>query len=268
MERHNIDKIALISTMVDPFFVDGIPEKLANIVRKALQSKWKSIGLLMYNTTVNQKGQFSILGKVYNIYSRPDDELVAKAIEAHPSKFYGWIFVNPAAEDPVAVIDKRAGNPSWIGVKCHPFWHRYPIKMLDDTCAYCVEKRLPILLHLGGNKEMGNFRYLPERYPSLKIIYAHAGVPYYGELWAYIKNRPNIFVDISSPYLDESLRIATLKTLGAHKCIYGTDGPYGYPDTDGMYDHGAILSEIDRFPINDKEKELILGINFMEIIGI
>jgi predicted TIM-barrel fold metal-dependent hydrolase len=268
MKRHSIDRIALIASMVDPFHVEGFAAKLANLSRKALLGKWKRVGLLMYNSTVTKKGRFSILGKMFDIYSQPDDDLVAQAIEAHPDKFYGWIFINPAVSDPIADIDKRAGDSGWVGVKCHPFWHRYSVKRLDNTCAYCTEKGLPLLLHLGGDNERGDYRYLPERHPNLKIIYAHSGVPYYHELWEYVKTQPNVFVDISSPYLDEPLRNATVKALGVHKCHYGTDGPYGYPATDGRYDHGAILAEIDRFPISQKEKERILGDNFQEIAGI
>ncbi len=268
MKQHSIDKVALISSMVDPFDVEGVAEKLANLCRKALTGKWKKAGLLMYNTTVTAKGKFSILGKMYDIYDQPDDELVARAIAAYPDKFLGWIFINPAMGDPIKEIDNRLGNPAWIGVKCHPFWHRYSVKMLDDACSYCVEKDLLLLLHLGGTRDRGDFKYLPERHPDLKLVYAHAGVPHYGELWEYIKNKPNVYIDISSPYLDEPLRNKALKALGAEKCLYGTDGPFGYPGEDGQYDHGAILAEIDRFPISGTDKEKMLGGNFKDITGI
>ncbi len=268
MAQHHIDKIALIAPMCDPFHVEGIAEKLANLGRKALMGNWKKVGLVMYNTTVTAKGKFSILGKTYDIYDRPDDELVASAIKAHPDKFLGWIFINPMMEDPIKYIDQHLGNTAWIGVKCHPHWHRYPVSMLDDAASYCEEKELPLLLHLGGIKDRGDFRYLPERHPKLKLVYAHAGVPHYGELWGYIQNKPNVYVDISSPYLDEALRNQAVKTLGAEKCIYGTDGPFGYPGIDGKYDHGIILSEIDRFPISGTDKEKILGENFSAITGI
>ncbi len=268
MKQHSIDKIALISPMVDPFQVEGIAEKLAHIARKTLLGKWKKTGLFIYNTTVTGSGKFTILGKTYAIYDQPDNELVARAMAAYPDKFLGWIFVNPVMGDPIKDIEDRLGNPAWIGVKCHPFWHRYPVKMLDDACSYCVENNLLLLLHLGGTKDRGDFQYLPERHPKLKIVYAHAGVPHYQEVWEYIKNKPNVFIDISSPYLDEPLRNYALKELGAEKCLYGSDGPFGYPGADGKYDHGAILAEIDRFPISETDKEKILGNNFKAIVGI
>jgi predicted TIM-barrel fold metal-dependent hydrolase len=267
MRKHGIDRVALIPVLSDPFHLGIVANTLSGIMRKALSGSWNNIGLFMYNTTVTRSGKFSVMGKTYCIYEKPDNESTAQVMKAHPDKFLAWIGVNPKVADPIPEMEKWAGKPGWIGVKCHPFWHCYPVAMLDNVAAYCSERSLPILIHLGGNKERGDYKFLPERHPKLKIIYAHAGVPYYGELWQYIKVKGNLFVDLSSPYLDESLRLAVLKTLGAQKCLYGSDGPYGYPDdSDGLYDHGAILGEIMRAPLSDSDKELILNGNFKAII--
>jgi predicted TIM-barrel fold metal-dependent hydrolase len=139
--------------------------------------------------------------------------------------------------------------------------------MLDDTAAYCAERGLPMLVHLGGTQERGDYRFLPERHPKTSIIYAHAGVPHYSRIWDYVRAKDNVFVDLSGPYCDEPMRRAAVRDLGPDKCIYGTDGPYGYPGTDGLYDHGAILEEIERLPISDSNKEKVVAGNFMELVG-
>lgn len=262
MTQWHVDKIALVPPMVDPFHVEGVAEKLAHFVRSLLTGFWHPVGKIAYESTVTKSGKFSILGKTYNIDRLPSNEVVAHALAAHPDKFYGWIFINPADEDSIAVIEKYAASEGWIGVKCHPFWHQYPVSLLDDAAALCSEKGLPLLIHLGGKKENGDFRHLPEQHPNLKIVYAHAGVPHYQKLWPYAKSQKNVYVDLSSPYLDEPLRREALKAMGPEKCLYGTDGPFGYPADDGLYDHGAIMAEIDRFPISTKQKEDILGNTF------
>ncbi|MCF8029177.1 MAG: hypothetical protein K9K81_12495 [Desulfobacteraceae bacterium] len=61
---------------------------------------------------------------------------------------------------------------------------------------------------------------------------------------------------------------AKLAALGPEKCMYGTDGPFGYPAADGKYDHGAILSEIRQFPISFADQEKITGKNLMAAAGI
>jgi predicted TIM-barrel fold metal-dependent hydrolase len=201
------------------------------------------------------------LGTTYPIYALPKNEEVAPVLLSHPDRFYGWIFVNPVATDPIAELDKWAGQPGWIGVKSHPFWHRYPIAALDDSAAYCEDRNLPLLVHLGGDRERGDFRFLPERHPRLKVIYAHAGVPFYREVWDYANGRDNVFVDLSNPvYVNGRVRSEAIKALGAEKCLHATDGPYLGAD------QGTMLAKIDRLPLSAAEKGRILGDNFMDIL--
>jgi hypothetical protein len=55
------------------------------------------------------------------------------------------------------------------------------------------------------------------------------------------KKNDHVFIDLSGPFLDEPLRLNAVKALGAQKCLYGSDGPTGYSDIDGSYDHGKIF---------------------------
>ena len=266
MDQASIDKTALIATPVEPFTVGRLAGIMSGLIRKSLMSGFVLPGMLAYMSTVTGKGRFKVLTHTYAIYDNPDNMQVASVLTAHPNRFYGWIFVNPSFSDPIPEIERRRAEPGWIGVKCHPFWHRYALNRLDTTAAYCRDHGLPLLVHLGAGRARGDFTYLPARYPGLKVIYAHAGIPYYRSLWADICDRETVYVDLSSPYLDASLRRETVKTLGAHKCIYGSDGPYGYHDEKGGYDHMAILQEIDQLPVSSGDKEKILGGNFQELI--
>ena len=267
MGQASIDKTALIATPVEPFTVGRVAERLSGLIRKSLMSSFVWPGLLAYISTVTKKGRFKVLNQTYAIYDNPDNKQVASVLAAHPERFYGWIFVNPSFGDPIPEIERRRAEPGWIGVKCHPFWHRYALNRLDAAASYCEAHGLPLLVHLGAFRARGDFTYLPERYPGLKVIYAHAGIPYYRSLWAAIRSQENVYVDLSSPYLDASLRRVAIKTLGAHKCVYGSDGPYGYHDKDGGYDHRAILREIDGLPLSIVDKEKILSGNFRELIS-
>lgn len=268
MDLHGISKIALIAPMVDPVHVEGAAEKLSSLARRLLTGKGNRLGLLLYESIVTKDYKFRVLNKTYCIDVNPDNKLVTRAMAEHPDRFYGWFFINPTQEDVVSKLEKEITSKSWLGIKCHPFWHRYPVRQLDDAAAYCVERNMPMLIHLGGKKDNGDFRYLPERYPDLKLIYAHAGLPHYHKLWTFAQKKKNVYVDLSSPYLDEPLRRATVQALGAEKCLYGTDGPFGYPAEDRMYDHGAIIAEIDRLPVSSREKDKILGENFAELAGL
>jgi uncharacterized protein len=85
---------------------------------------------------------------------------------------------------------------------------------------------------------------------------------WYRPLWEDALRRDNVFVDLSSPYLDKALRHRALRELGAARCLYGSDGPYGYPGRDGGYDHGAILRQIVQAGLSSQDLDRVLGGNF------
>ncbi|MEZ4579099.1 MAG: hypothetical protein R2875_14160 [Desulfobacterales bacterium] len=117
-------------------------DRLARFVRNLLTGFWQPLGKVAYETTVTKSGQFSILGKTYNIDRLPDNQVVANALAAHPDKFYGWIFINPADTDAQSVIEEYADRPGWIGVKCHrsgintlsAFWMTSPPCAVPKNC--------------------------------------------------------------------------------------------------------------------------------------
>ena len=267
MDLHGIDRVALMPALNDPFTFGGFVEKLSGLGRWALKGGWRGLGMYLYRSMVAEDGRFVILNKSYPIYDEPDNESVARVMQAHPDRFYGWIVVNPKVANPITEVERWVGRPGWVGVKIHPSLHRYPVATADDVAAYCNENGLPLMVHLGGDRERGDYRYLPDRYPNLKIVYAHAGVPFWEELWNYVREMDNVFIDLSGQYLDDPLRLKAVKVLGAEKCLYGTDGPYGFPDADGSYDHGRILNEILNWPVPEVDKKRILGCNFKEITG-
>lgn len=118
-------------------------------------------------------------------------------------------------------------------------------------------------MHLGGDRESGDYRYLPERHPNLKVLYAHAGVPFYQKAWDYVKGKENVFVGLSNPtYVSEQVRLEAVKALWAEKCVHGTYGPYGHAD------QGRMAQDILRLPLSDAEKEHILSGNFLEMINV
>lgn len=265
MNRNHIDRIALIAALSDPFPSNVVIQSLVGIMRGALAGRLRRLGLRRYDRMVGPDGRAQVLNKAYLIYTQPDNRTVQRVMQQHPDKFLGWIVVNPKVANASAEVQKWAGQPGWIGVKAHPFWHRYPVAMLDDVASLCASEGKPMLIHLGRNDDEGDFRYLPERHQNLKVIYAHGGVPFYHELWEYAKKKSSVFVDLSSTFLDKRLRGLAVRVLGAERCLYGTDGPYFYLAKDGGHDHSRILQEILQLPIADADKEKILGGNFEQI---
>ena len=276
MDVHGIEKVAICGRPSEAFYMNSPFKKMAAGLNRVALNFLGPVGKMLYNSTVDKEGNFTMLGiEKYKIYSQLDNKEVAEVIKKYPDRFYGLISVNPIGpSDPMQEIEEYVSIPQMIGIKIHPFLHQCTIKNYEEVAQWCEKNKYPIEVHLGVG-EIGDYRYLPERFPNLKIIYLHAGVPFFRELWSYAKSKPNIFFDLSSPYIDDTIIREAISFLGADKCLYGTDSPYGYNGSGEDYDYGLIKGWIENMPlfydgkekiISDKDKEKILRNNFERLI--
>ena len=264
MDQNGISKTALIPPMNETMFeIHSTYQYNLQRLFRFLILNVPGIGLKIYDGLVDD-GFFKLYGNRYRIFDSPNNELVAAAIDKYPDRFLGWAAVNPTIPESVKEVESFLNKPGFIGVKAHPFMHQYSIKTLDSIAAMCQSKNIPILIHLSS--ETNSYKYLPQHYPDLKIIYAHAGLPFWKKLWIYVKDQPNVFIDTSSDYLTPTIVRMAVETMGYQKVLYGCDGPYGM-EKYNEYDYTAKKRWIDLLPISDREKECIFGKNFLELVS-
>ena len=215
------------------------------------------------------KGAIRLLGKVYNIYPDPLNEPVFALTKHYPRRFFGWIFVNPCGKtDPLSEINTWITSPGCIGIKAHPFWHRYPLSKLMPVAEQAARLKKLLLLHLGF-KDQGDLLELVNNLPELKLILAHAAFPGYFDTWKLIRERKNVCVDLSSTiYVGEKIARDVVAYLGEDRCFFGTDGPYGPHAADGKYDYGYLKRRIAKLFSADKTRQLLLGESFAQFAAI
>ena len=265
MHECHIDKVALIPTMIDPF--PEPPEILLSLFMKLLKNKaLRPLAKLLCSNFTNQ-GDIQILSKSYSIYPEPDNTTVFDVIDRYPYNFLGWIFVNPQSnQNMVSEVLKWIDHPNCVGIKAHPFWHRFPPLYLVDVAKIAVQKDKPLLLHLGFN-DHGNFNSLIQAVPEIKLILAHAAFPEFYDTWKIIKKLPNVYVDISqTSYINEQTIKEVVNFLGPGKCLFGTDGPYGSKDRDGLFDFNIILKQVKHLFPEAIDQNRILGENFLKLV--
>ena len=265
MDEASVDRIVLMASMCDQ--LPHVKETLLKLNRFLLTHRaFRWLGK-KFTENFTPEGDFRILGTSVKIEQDPDNQPVFDAIENHPNKFLGWIFVNPRGENnQMQEFNKWKDYPSAIGVKAHPFWHRFaPIELLP-VAEQVASMGKPMLLHLGF-KDHGDFDALLKAVPDLKLIFAHAAFPYYSKTWKAIKENPNVLVDLSQTlYVDEKITRHVVKLLGADRCLFGTDGPYGSPGSQGEFDLGLIKRRIERLVPDEKIQAKLLGENFQDLI--
>lgn len=266
MVRHHVDKVALIPFMNDP--LPETPKVLLAFMRTLMDSGAQRVAKAFHDRFYTDTGDLKLRGRIYKIYAKPDNELVAECIRKHPDKFLGWLFLNPrTAGDPLEELERYRTVPGFVGVKLHPHWHRYELSRALPIAQECERLGWPVLIHLGMG-EAGHWQALAAACPKLRLIFAHAGFPTYSSEWNAMRDHKNVWVDVSSPYINESLVRRAVKALGAERVLYGTDAPYGFHEESGLYDYGVIRGWVDRLPIRAAEVDGILGRNIETLLDL
>ena len=266
MDEVGVHKIALIPALNAP--LPETPRVLLAVMRRLMRTAaGRVLAEQVHRATLTPEGDLRLSGKVFQLYSRPDNAAVAEALRQYPERFLGWIFLNPRNNPKVLdELEQWRSVPGMIGLKLHPHWHDYRVEMLWPILSRAQELRLPVLIHLGFGQR-GDFRAICQKFPALAVIAAHAGFPFYDALWREALALPNLHVDLSSPYIDERLARDAVKALGPARCLYGTDAPYGFHEQDRSYDYREIKGWIERMPLRAEERALIFGGNFEALLA-
>jgi predicted TIM-barrel fold metal-dependent hydrolase len=266
LDAAGIDQVVLIPAMNDPLPADT-PQMLLTVLRKIMCSPLRDLLPVIDPLFYTADGNLKLRGDVYNIYARPDNAAVAEVVSRHPDRLRWWVFVNPGAVgDPRAELERWKDSPGVMGVKLHPFWHRYSLTDAIGIAESCEELELPMLIHLGFG-ERGAWQRIADRCPKLRLVFAHCGMPYFDRLWRAAAAYPNVLLDVSSPYLDEKLVRRAVATLGPQRMLYGTDAPYGFHGPDHSYDYTHIKAWVERLPCSARNIERILGTNALELFA-
>jgi predicted TIM-barrel fold metal-dependent hydrolase len=266
MDKAGVDKVALMGVINEP--IPKPAEFLLNILRFSLTHKRFRFIAKLLGANFTPEGDIKIPAGTFQLYPNPDNDPVFQAVANNPDRFLAWIFVNPrGGKDQLQELNKWKDKPGFIGVKAHPFWHRYPPIELLPIAVPLAEMGKPLLIHAGFDGH-GDYDALLQKVPNLKLILAHAGFPLYSDAWEIIKNNKNVYVDLSqSSYLNEKTTQQTVEHLGVEKCLFGTDGPYGIHGDDNLFDYGFIKRRIERLFPEKRIQNRLLGENFLELIS-
>lgn len=270
MDQAGIAKTILIPALTDPPETKKADFPLAIQRFLFYHRQLRPLGIAITKSMYRERGEWNMWWRKqtrgpqrFSIITNPANASVADAIARYPDRLAGWIFVNPARPEALAEIERWRNGPGMIGIKIHPFWHQFPMVQAESVARRARELNLPLLVHLGFEPYQ-NYRWLAERYPGLKLILAHLGIPYYADAWLAFGKYPGVYFDIASTYhVDQRLIRLAVKTLGADKILFGTDRPYAHANA-----AECIKSWVENLALSDGEQEKIFHSNIRKIAGI
>lgn len=192
-------------------------------------------------------------------YLRANRE-VARIVARDPQSFLGFAFVHPLVDKGRvdAMIREAVNKLGFVGIKVH----RHDGRITREICAAARRYRLPILYDVMG--EVSVAEILAEEYPDVSFIIPHLGS--FADDWRaqttlidYLVRHPNIFTDTAGVRRFDVLQQA-IKRAGAHKVLFGTDGPWLHPAVE--------ISKIYALRLNPRDQAAVLGGNVMRLIGL
>lgn len=183
---------------------------------------------------------------------------VAELAGRDPGKWLWYVFVNPARDrGRVGAVVAAAVGHHACGIKVH-----WSDAMATDEVADAAERhRLPVLFDPGGDVQ--RVAYLAGRHPNVPWIVPHLSS--FADDWRAQKRLigllvrlPNVFTDTSGVRYFDLLEEAVARA-GAHKVLYGSDGPYLHPAPE--------LAKIFALGLMPEDRDLVLAGNILRLTG-
>jgi hypothetical protein len=184
---------------------------------------------------------------------------VARIVSTQPERFYGFAFVHAQRDrGRVAELVREAvARYGFSGIKVH----RYDARLTREVCEAARAWSLPILYDPMG--EIAPLEMVVGEYRDVPFIIPHLGS--FADDWAaqrslldLLERHDNVFTDTSGVRRFDLL-VEAVRRGGAHKILFGTDGPWLHP--------GLELAKVRELPLDEAGRALVMGGNFLRLIG-
>ncbi|MFL5280982.1 MAG: amidohydrolase family protein [Rhodopila sp.] len=182
---------------------------------------------------------------------------VARIVASRPDRYCGLIFVNAARDRGRidAMVREGVERFGFIGIKLH----RHDANITREVCEAARTHALMVLYDVVG--EVSQSELLAEQYPDVDFVVPHLGS--FADDWRaqlglidHLERHPNIYTDTSGVRRFDLLAQA-VRRAGAHKVLFGSDGPWLHPAVE--------LAKIKALELPSYDEELVLGRNFLRL---
>jgi len=183
----------------------------------------------------------------------------ARIVAQYPDRFIGFAFVHAKRDRGRVhqIIQESVTKWSFRGIKVH----RIDSALTREVCQAARKFHLPLLYDPAGETDLIDL--LAPQYPDVNFIIPHLGS--FADDWRahqrvidQISHYPNVYTDTSGVRRFDYL-VQAIKRGGAHKVLFGTDGPWLHP--------GMELHKIRLLGLPLQWERQVLGENLQRLIG-
>lgn len=184
---------------------------------------------------------------------------VARLVAQDPARFYGLAFIHADRDRGrvEALVSEAVAQHGFVGIKVH----RYDARITREICESARRWRLPVLYDVMG--EVSAVELLAQEYGDVQFIIPHLGS--FADDWKAqqafldsLSRHPNIHTDTSGVRRFDLL-VQAVRRAGAHKVLFGSDGPWLHP--------GLELFKVRLLGLPQAAEWMVLGGNFLRLIS-
>jgi predicted TIM-barrel fold metal-dependent hydrolase len=189
-------------------------------------------------------------------YARANAE-VAAIVRSAPERFFGLCFVHAVRDRGriARLVEQSITGDGFVGIKVH----RHDAPITREICDAARRHRVPILYDVAG--EVSPVELFATEYPDVDFIIPHLGS--FADDWKaqlalidMLERHPNVFTDSAGVRRFDLLAQAVARA-GAHKLLFGCDGPWLHP--------GVELAKIDALELAPDDHRLVVAGNFLRL---
>lgn len=194
-------------------------------------------------------------------YSKENDWTL-NAVRRHLDRLIGFARVNPHYGSDAAAEVRRAVSLGMRGVKLHPTMEVFPANspLVDPIMEAASRLRVPVLIHAGNPPYAlpSQVADVACRFPDVKVIMGHMGGSGLAiDAVPSARRAENLLLETSGVARRLAIEEA-VRTLGAHRIVFGSDWPYSHPAPE--------ITKIRILEITEDERQKVLGGNMVELL--
>lgn len=201
-----------------------------------------------------------------SIISYPDNELVRKAVEAHPDRLIGLPWVNPYdGEKAVEQAFRYVKECDFKGIKLHPLVNAF---VANDEIVHPIAKaaedlNVPLFIHSGHAPFSlpWSIAQLAELFPRVKIVMVHMGHGHGVYIQAAIdmaQKFPNIYLETSGMPMHTKIKEA-YEQVGHNRVFWGSDIPF--------HDYSVEIQRTMVSGLTDRQLEDVFYNNIKDLLN-
>jgi predicted TIM-barrel fold metal-dependent hydrolase len=191
-------------------------------------------------------------------YARANEEL-ARIISRYPGRLIGFAFVHAARDAGriFGMVERAVKRWGFRGIKVHG----HEAMATREVCETARAFGLPLLFDVAGQAYVIDM--LAPQFPEVNFIIPHLGS--FADDWRVhqqvvdqVVRFPNVYADTSGVRRFDYI-VQAVKRAGAHKLLFGSDGPWLHP--------GVELHKIRLLGLPTQQETLVLGGNAMRLLA-